>query len=284
MMSVESQVDHGAPDAAPPYITPNVEPGPKPELKWVPLARLSVDRRYQRELGATNRAHINRIAREFRWGLCQPLCVAKVDGGYTIIDGQHRFEAAKKHPEVEQLPCWVIDAENLADQARAFEALNSARIGVSRLQRFWASLAAGDPMAVRIKGLCDRAGVLIARTAQKDLPPRTLGCTFTLEKLTPLGDAAITTGLKLILEAQGDVETAFRSNVVAALVKIIAEDGKDFDRSRWLTALQSIDFADAEAAARAERAKQGGSVEAAVERRLRRAFERAPGRKAAANG
>lgn len=257
-------------------ITPGVEPGPKPELKWVPLAKLSVDHRYQRDLGATNRAHINRIAREFRWGFCQPLCVAKVEGGnYTIIDGQHRFEAAKKHPAIDQLPCWVIDADSIADQAKAFEALNSARIGVSRLQRFWASLAAGDPMAQRIELLCKRAGVTISRIAKTTLPPKTLACTATLEKLTPYGDAAIGMTLKLILASQGEVESAFRPSVVAALTKIVAEAGKEFDRERWLVALQSLDFGDAEASARADRARNGGSLDAAMERRLTRAFERA---------
>lgn len=267
----------------PEFVTPEVDPGPKSELRWIPLESLMVDHRYQRELGRSNWTHINKIAKNWRWGLCQPLAVCAIEGGlFSIVDGQHRFEAAKKHPAVDQLPCFVIHADNLADQARAFEALNSARIGVTRLQRFWAALAAGDAMAIRIKALCERSGVKIARKAQRDLPARTLSCTHTLEKLTPLGDVAITTALKLIVEAQGDVRDVFRASIVAALASIVEEEGEEFDRASWLVALRPLDFFDTEAASRAARAKQGGALEEHVKQRLHRALDRVPGRKAAA--
>lgn len=268
--------------AAPAKIKPTVEPGPKPELLWVPIDKLAVDHRYQRELGATNRAHINRIAREFRWGFCQPLCCARVDGDrFTVIDGQHRLEAARRHPGITELPCWVIDADSIEDQAKAFKALNAARIGVSPLHRFWASLAAGEPMAVRIKALCDGAGVEISRTKTKDLAPMTLGCVVSLERATVYGDAAITTALHVIAETQGEVGDAFRPATVGALVKIVADDGEQFDLPAWLRTLKAIDLDGVEATARADRAKGGGSIEAAMEKRLRRAFERTSGRKAA---
>lgn len=265
-----------------PVIEPTVEPGPKPELLWVPLDKLDVDHRYQRELGATNRAHINRIAREFRWGFCQPLCVARVAGDrFTVIDGQHRLEAARRHPDVKDLPCWVIDADSVEDQAKAFKALNSARIGVSPLHRFWASLAAGEPMAIRIKGLCDRAGVDISRAKTKDLKPMMLGCVTALERATVYGDGAISAALHLIAETQGHVPDAFRPATVSALVKIIHDDGDQLDRPAWVATLKAIDLDGVEGQARADRAKGGGSVEAAMEKRLRRAFERTSNRKAA---
>lgn len=264
-------------DAAPAMITPTVEPGPRPEFAWLPLDKLSVDHRYQRELGATNRAHINRIAREFRWGFCTPLVVAKGEDGYLIIDGQHRYEGAKRHPEVNELPCWVIDADSVEDQAKAFKALNSARIGVSPLHRFWASLAAREPMALRLKELCDGAGLTISRSKTKDLPPLTLAYIPMLERMTIFGDAAIGAALKLIVEAQGHVADVFRPATVGALVKIVYEAGADFDRPLWLTTLKGADLEGLEAMARADRAKAGGTVEDAMEKRLRRAFERAGG-------
>jgi hypothetical protein len=267
---------------APEKVKPAVEPGPKPELLWVPLEKLAVDHRYQRELGATNRAHINRIAREFRWGFCQPLCVARVDGDrFTIIDGQHRFEAAKRHPSIDTLPCWIVDADSIEDQAKAFKALNSARIGVSPLHRFWASLAAGEPMATRIKALCDKANVQISKSKTKELPPMVLACVTSLERATLYGDVAILAALLLIGEAQGGVGDAFRPATVGALTKVIHDDGQQFDRPVWLKTLKAIDLEATEQAARADRAKGGGPIEAAMEKRLRRAFERTSARKAA---
>lgn len=250
--------------------------GPAPTLKWIAIDKLSVDRRYQRELGEKNRAHINRIVREFNWLYFQPICVAPAatGGGYLVIDGQHRLEAAKKHPLVDELPCYVVDAPDVRAQAKAFVTLNARRIGITRLHRFWAAEAGGDPIAKRIAALCAKAGVTIVRSAQR-LPPKATYATTTFEKLLPLGDPSISAGLSILVEAQGEAEDAFKASNVAAVVRIVAELGRSLHRPTFVSLLADLDLDDEISRARVHRARDGGTVEAALQKLLRKRYDRA---------
>jgi flagellar hook protein FlgE len=51
------------------------------------------------------------------------------------------------HERAAGLPCYVVEAPGVAEQARAFVALNARRVGVTRINRFWAAHAAGDATA-----------------------------------------------------------------------------------------------------------------------------------------
>ena len=254
---------------------PSTDLGPSPTLDWIPVAKLSVDRRYQRELGDKNRAHINRIVREFNWLFFQPICVAPAatGGGYLVIDGQHRLEAAKKHPLIDKLPCYVVAAPDVQKQAEAFVALNARRIGITRLHRFWAAEASGDATAQRITALCAKAGITIVRSPQR-LPPRSTYSTTTFEKLLPLGDAAISAGLRILVDAQGEAEDAFKGCNIAAVVRLVATLGKALDRTALVGVLEAIDLDDEIQRARIHRAQHGGTVQAALEKLLRRRYDR----------
>ena len=260
---------------------PSADLGKAPLLKWLPVDALSVDRSYQRAMGPENWAHANRILREFCWLYYQPLCVApSTNGGYVVIDGQHRLEAARKHPLIKQLPCYIVDAAEVSAQARAFVAFNGRRIGITRIQRFWASHAAGDATAARIHALCEKAGVRIVRSAGV-LPPCSTYATATFEKLLKLGDPAILAGLKVLVEAQGEAEDAFKGCNIAAVVRIAAAEGRSFERPAMVKALEPIDLEDEIAKARIDRANSGGSIEQALEKRLRKRYLRAVAQEAA---
>lgn len=247
--------------------------GPPPRLEWLPVAELGVDRRYQREMGSANWAHVNRILREWTWLHYQPIVVAPraggaTDGGarYVVVDGQHRLEAARKHPLIDTLPCYVVDAADVAQQAKAFVALNARRIGVTRLQRFWAAHAAGETTAKLIHRICSDAGVTITKSGGL-LPPKTTFATFTIEKLLPIGGGYVTTALKILAETHGTQHDVFKSAWIYALTFIVA--GKDFDRVRLVKAMTGLDLAQVANAARSARAKSGGSMEKAVLAELR---------------
>jgi hypothetical protein len=136
--------------------------GTKPRVVWLDLGLLDVDRRYQREITGGGEAHINRILRGFNWNRYQPIVVTEqADGRYAVIDGQHRLEAAKKHPLIDSLPCYIIDAPDLAAQAEIFVAVNSDRRALTGLQKFWASVAAGNREAAALVKACEAAGVTI---------------------------------------------------------------------------------------------------------------------------
>lgn len=242
--------------------------GPTPRLEWLPIDQLSVDRRYQREMGKDNWAHVNRILREWTWLHYQPIVVAPKDGGgrqsgssYVVVDGQHRLEAARKHPSIDRLPCYIVEATNVAQQAKAFVVLNARRIGVTRLQRFWAAHAAGEPTARRIHRICSDAGVTITKSGGQ-LPPKTTFATFTIEKLLPLGGAPITMALTILAQTHGDRPDTFKSAWIYALSYLAA--AKDFDRARLAKAMTGLDLDQVATAARSARARTGGSIEKAL--------------------
>jgi hypothetical protein len=243
--------------------------GPPPRLDWLPLDRLTVDARYQRALGADNWKHIKRIAREWSWLHYQPIvCAPAADGGFVVIDGQHRLEAARHHPAIDRLPAYIVAAADLAQQARAFVALNGQRIGVTRLQRFWAAHAAGDRTAVRIAALCAAADVTIARSIGVQ-PPRTTVATFTIEKLLPLGAPAVGSALQALATAHRNTRDGIKGAIIAALARMLADPGLGVGVPALVALLRPLDLDQLIVAGKRRRIERGGSLESAVEGELR---------------
>jgi hypothetical protein len=250
--------------------------GVRPRVVWLDLSLLTVDRRYQRDIGQAGNAHVNRILRGFNWNLYQPIVVSEIaDGKFAVIDGQHRLEAAKKHPLIAELPCYVIDAPDVAAQASIFAQVNSRRLALTSQQKFWAAHAGGDEVAVTVEKLCGVAGVKILRSPPSyDIPPCSVVAPFTLQKIyRQQGQPALATALRLLVETHPATVNAFRSPILVALARIAS--AKVFSRSRLKAALRSLDLAALYDDARRDRVDRGGSLEAATERVLRGHYERA---------
>jgi hypothetical protein len=248
--------------------------GEKPRVVWLDLSLLKVDRRYQRDIGKAGLTHINAILREFNWSRYQPIVVSeRSDGTYAVIDGQHRFEAAKKHPLIDQLPCYIVAAPDIAAEASIFSAVNSRRLSLTSQQKFWAAHAAGDERATAVYKLCAAAGVKILRTPPSyDIPARSILAPFTLQKvLSQVGKSPLGTALKLLAETHSTTLNAFRSPTIVALARICA--GKEFSASRMKAALQALDLSRLYDDARNARVSGGGTLETATERVLRRHYE-----------
>lgn len=147
--------------------------GQLPVLQYCSPDQLLIDESYQRGLDMpASQTLIRRIAVHWDWGLCQPLFVARRDGGgLYVVDGQHRLAAAKMRGDIWQLPCVVSAFGDGASEAAAFVALNQERRPLSKLQIFKAALAAGDPEAVTIVGALDSAGLRIATSTNLETCP-----------------------------------------------------------------------------------------------------------------
>lgn len=134
-------------------------PGRLPVLKWLPIERLIVDDRYQRDIGSGGRAAIQKIAARFSWGKFSPVIVHEIEGGkYAIIDGQHRCTAALSIG-IQEVPCSIVSLSNAAQAAEVFAAVNGDVIRMNALALFRASRAAGVQWAVDIQAACDAVGV-----------------------------------------------------------------------------------------------------------------------------
>lgn len=257
-------------------IKPSEELGDRPRFAWLPIDELVVDERYQRRITKDGNTLINRIVREFCWAKMQPLTVTGPDasGDYPVIDGQHRLEACRRHPKVTQAPCWIVPAPRIADQATTFVAVNKARIGVTRVNVFWASLAAGDEAAKWLKSVCDQAGVAIGRVGTGIQPPKTTVALASLLRLRATGDAAIVRALALLVAAQPEAENAFRAATITSLTRLLALHEGRIDERRLANAVADMVLDDEIEKARVYRKTFGGNTEAALQVIFARAYNK----------
>lgn len=110
------------------------------EYTEIPIEKLRVDHTYQRDGISNNR--VLRIARSFNRQYLGVLTVAKRNGLFYVIDGQHRLEAAKKRNDVHTLPCAVIESRGIKHEANGFKEINEGRGEVSAYHRYKAAVAA----------------------------------------------------------------------------------------------------------------------------------------------
>jgi hypothetical protein len=250
--------------------------GERPRVVWLGLELLSIDEHYQREIGQAGRAHIHRILGAWNWNRYQPIVVnERADGTYAVIDGQHRLAAARLHPLIDELPCYIVSVPDMAAEAAIFADVNTRRLALTSQQKFFASLAGGEGWAVNITRICERAGVRILRSPPSGaIPPLSILAPFTLQKvLQRIGASPLETALRLLAETHATAENAFRSPTITAVARIAA--GAEFSRSRMAAALARADLDRLYEDMRLERITGGGTLEAAAERLLRRRYQRA---------
>lgn len=206
------------------------KPGPVPRLEWLSLSDLSVDGRYQRDASNENsRGLINRIAMGFRWALFQPLTVAEASPEtgdtvaelrrrYTVIDGQHRRAGAIRCG-IERVPCYIIDASTVEEQAGHFVGLNRERKVLLPTQLHRAAAVAGDTDALALDAVCARAEVKIAPASKPGgLPPgQTLAVAQLRLMIKKYGPDITVAALTLLRESAGIKFDQIRSGMISAV-------------------------------------------------------------------
>lgn len=255
-------------------VPPSTDLGPRPRFEWLPIDSLAVDERYQRRITADGNTLINRIVREFNWSRFQPLTVTGPDasGDYPVIDGQHRLEACRRHPDVAEVPCWIVEAPKISDQATAFVGVNKHRISVTRINVFWAELAAHDTDAVWLKSVCDAAGVKVGKVGTGRQPPLTTVALAALLKLRSLGDATLIKALSILAKAQAEAENAFRAPTITALARLVGRCADRLDEARLIDKVADMDLDHEIDNARQAMKVIGGNTEAALQVLMVRAY------------
>ena len=226
------------------------------ELCLLPLDRLVIDERYQRPVTEKGRASISRILAKFDWRKFTPVVVVSVGGGYyAIIDGQHRATAALMHPDIDMVPCMVVEA-TLAEAAETFAAINGQVTSVMVGQVFRARLASGEAAAVEVADACATAGVTLlphkhvvpmARLRSDARSQWKVGETLavaTVERaFKAFGRDTLITALQCITETGDGNPGALRSTLIWALCDVLAarRDWRDAG-SRLLAAFDDYDF------------------------------------------
>lgn len=137
------------------------DPGEVPVLDWIDKGLIDIDAAYQRGL---DEMRVEKIMTWFAWDSFGAIVVAPTENErYHCIDGQHRLEAAKRHPNVQHVPAVIVAVSGTVAEAETFVAVNGDRKNVSPLEMYWAKLAANDPDAVTISQVAERAGLTILR-------------------------------------------------------------------------------------------------------------------------
>jgi hypothetical protein len=127
------------------------------EFKVLPLADLFVDQEYQRPLTS----FVKKIEQNYDPALIQCLIVSDRDNGtYAIIDGQTRWEGAKRR-DVEGLPCVVYSGLDQAQEARLFAKFQTERRGMTSASRFRAEVISKDMTAGIIDALVKDEGYYV---------------------------------------------------------------------------------------------------------------------------
>jgi len=200
-------LEKAPPKPAPKIIEPiNLDPGLKPMLTWLPIGQLHANEAYQRPTTTTRGQRVIRdIVENFQWKLFSIVTVTRrEEGGYWLIDGQHRTIGAKLRG-IDKVPAIVIPDLTPEEQARTFAGINGKRVSVNPYAIHHAMLAAGDETAQRIARVCERAGVKIPRypksATQGLLPDETMALAAIKEGIKRHGEDLVAGVLTSIRKA-----------------------------------------------------------------------------------
>ncbi len=131
------------------------------EQKLLSKNVLNVHPAYQRRAIETK---IKAISAEWSWVACGALIVGERSGEYWVIDGQHRALAAKRRADIDLLPCIVFETERVEQEAKGFLDANTGRKPVSSIDKFRASIAAGDQNARHVDSVFKELGITTRST------------------------------------------------------------------------------------------------------------------------
>ena len=151
-------------------------------LEWLPIQDLLIED-YQRELKVKR---LRELTRTFDINKVGTLKVSLRNGGYYIMDGQHRKAAAEEN-EVETLPCLVYIGLTYEDEAILRRAFNNT-IKDSATDVFRLRLAADDPQAVAIKRIVESSGFELDLTSRaSQAHANRIGCVAALDYIWARG-------------------------------------------------------------------------------------------------
>lgn len=191
-------------------------PGQVPKMKWIGLDDLIVDHTYQREVDSK---HVQRILEKFNWRFFQAITVTPIEGGkYAVIDGQHRTVAARTHPQIDQVPCVIVEARSIKEQAEGFIRMNMSHRKITPVEIYWAALAAGDEEYMAMADLFERVGVVVhTHSGYGTLPPRNTAAVNTIRNLIRRhGEGSVEKSLRGILLAWPETPNALISRIIEA--------------------------------------------------------------------
>lgn len=196
------------------------------ELLYLAKTLLEIDHTYQR---SAKNARVLKLAKRWNWLACGVLIVAKRNGRYYVVDGQHRLMAALKRSDIERLPCIVFESAEMRDEAVAFRDVQKERRPITTFEQWNAELAAQDEAVLFAHAIITNAG----RSPSNTAGPSTVRC------LAAIVNAARTTREELgrvwPLVVQVCAGNALHERVLGALMYLECNlsEGQSVTDKRW---------------------------------------------------
>jgi hypothetical protein len=213
--------------------------GQKPELMWVPVDQIIVDRNYQREIKPTK---VAKILRDFNWAHFQPVSLAQhEDGTFSVFDGQHRVAAARSHPHINEVPAAVVHIPSAREEAEAFLGVNVNRSAITTVEKYHAGIEAADPEMMAVCAVLEGAGCeVVAAIGVKPASNKTTAVTAVSRAIKTYGEGAVTAACKTLVSAWPKDVGALHGVMIGALSRLY-RNNKDMDADRMVARLKTKD-------------------------------------------
>jgi hypothetical protein len=229
------------------------------ELAFVPLDKIYFDSAYQREV----KPHlVARILAKFSWAKFGAVVLSKHSNGrYSIIEGQHRWTAAKMHPDVHEIPAVILESSDVSSEAESFLAINRDRMAVSSVEQYWAGLTAGDHKTTVMSEVLKKAGCDVI-PAPGQYKPNLTNSLFALGRsIERYGDKATIQALLVIRGAFPKEKQALRGVLIQALARILRANSSNHVEGSLIASLRGQSLSELTTHAEAFRKMSGGSAE-----------------------
>jgi hypothetical protein len=241
----------------------NMQIGDAPELAFIEMEKIRVDASYQRPL---KERRVAQILREFTWAQFGTLMlVDQGDGSFTVYDGQHRLEAAKRHPGIDVVPAAIVKLDQAFEEAQSFLGVNLNRSAISTVEKYYAGLEAGDETMMRICSVLEEAGCEVVPAGTKSPAPNRTSSISAIERaINAYGDKAVTQACLTLVAAWSKDVGALNGSLIQALARLYRNNKHMIDEARLVTKLRSKDRKILTADAEALRKMGGGDAPLAL--------------------
>lgn len=233
------------------------------EIREVDVAKLRVDRSYQRDV---SQKIVEDIAADWNEVASELILVSNrgsgENGGLYVINGQHRTMAAKRlgMPKIWARVVRLSDLDDPGTIEADLRLRTNAKLADRPYERFKAQLRAGDPQSLAIQELLKKYDTHINLVPSKSGDG--LNSVAAVEQVYEIDDGKLLSDvLDLVRKARGKVnhETA-PANMIKALAWVLEKHAMELDFNRMAEALKSLTISQIMMRASMRQGAEGGAA------------------------
>jgi len=155
---------------------------------------------------------------------------------YAVIDGQHRWAAARFLADPPQLVAHVHEGLSVTGEAELFAKLNRQRKQITTWDHWKARRAAGDPLVSAIEASITRVGL---KVTESGVTPGGISCVSTVEKIASSagGINLLDNTLTVLTAAWPNQRVMYEAPLVMGTALVLAAFGERIDHQHLINAL-----------------------------------------------